>query len=272
MSDLPFSATTPVHIGAIGLKARNGEELARFYREEIGLRELSRRNGTFVLGTATRPLLEIETDGDAKVDDPREAGLYHTAFLLPSRAHLARWLRRAAERQTPIQGASDHLVSEAIYLSDPEGNGIEIYADRPKEVWSWDDGEVEMKTLRLDIESLLSEEGGKAWEGAPEGTVIGHVHLRVGDPSEAEKWWRDRIGLNTTAHFGPQAVFLSSGGYHHHIGANSWHSSGAGKRDPNRAGLAWIELQSASLTQQESTQDPWGTVVRLVPQQSSAGA
>src|SRR5690606_2235674 len=137
-----------------------------------------------------------------------------TAFLLPSRADLARWVRYAGEKRFAIEGASDHLVSEALYLTDPEGNGIEIYADRPKEAWSFADGELRMTTERLDFDSLFGElrgDGGE-WHGAPAGSVVGHVHLRVGDVDEAEAWWNEAIGLDTMVHYGNGAVFLSSGG------------------------------------------------------------
>lgn len=266
MNPLPLSITTPVHLDRVALKARDAEALGRFYRDVVGLQELERRNGVIVLGAGERRLLEIEQDDAAKPDDPREAGLFHTAFLLPSRADLAHWVRYAMNRRIEIEGASDHLVSEAIYLSDPEGNGIEIYADRPQELWPWRDGEVSMKTLRLNFDDLFAKAGEGTWNGVPEGTVIGHVHLRVGDPVEAEKWWREAVGLDTMARYGPQAVFLASGGYHHHIGANSWRSAGAGRRDPGRAGLAWVGLQSANVVEERVLEDPWGTVVKLVPQ------
>src|SRR5690606_33172412 len=131
-------------------------------------------------------------------------------------------------------------------LSDPEGNGIEIYADKPRESWPWESesGWVGMKTLPLDFRDLLATPGGDApWQGAPTGTIIGHVHLRVGDSSEAEEWWHATLGLDTMARYGPSAVFLASGGYHHHVGANSWQSAGAGRRDPARAGLAWVAMR-----------------------------
>lgn len=263
MSELPFAATTPVSVSAVGLKARDGEALAGFYRDVVGLAELSRNGGSIVLGAGDRPLLEIDQDTAAEPDDPREAGLFHTAFLLPSRADLARWARHAIDRRVPLDGASDHLVSEAIYLSDPEGNGIEIYADRPRESWPWENGEVAMKTLRLDFDDLFSSAGEGAWAGAPEGTVVGHVHLRVGDPVEAERWWNSQMGFDTMARYGPSAVFLSSGGYHHHIGANAWRSAGAGRRNPARAGLVWVAFRSADAEDERTLEDPWGTVVRV---------
>lgn len=267
MTALPFAATTPVSVAKVGLKARDAEMLARFYRDVVGLHEISRADGTIALGSGERVLLEIAEDKALKPDDSHEAGLFHTAFLLPERAALARWLRHAMETGLHIDGASDHLVSEAIYLNDPEGNGIEIYADRPREIWPMKGDQVEMATIRLDMSGLLSvlPENDRGWQGAPEGTVVGHVHLRVGDPAEAERWWRSEMGFETMATYGPSAVFLSSGGYHHHIGANSWHSAGAGRRDPARAGLAFVELASAEAKGESATADPWGTVVRTVP-------
>ncbi|WP_173931633.1 VOC family protein [Chelativorans sp. Marseille-P2723] len=269
MTHLPFAAATPVRIASVALKARDADALAQFYRTVVGLDELGRSNGSIQLGAGGRHLLTIEAAPDAKPDNPREAGLFHTAFLLPSRKALAQWARRAVEEPLPIDGASDHLVSEAIYLTDPEGNGIEIYADRPREQWLWEGDEVSMKTLRLNFEDLLAEGGDDPWKGAPDGTVIGHVHLRVGDPAEAERWWHETIGLDVMARYGPQAVFLASGGYHHHVGANSWHSRGAGRRDPARTGLAWIELHSSEAGEERLLEDPWGTAIRLVP---SSGA
>jgi len=251
----------------VGLKARDAEGLATYYQDVIGLKELVRRENAIVLGAGDRELLEIEQFSAARPDDPRSAGLYHTAFLLPSRGDLARWARQAADRHIPIAGASDHLVSEAIYLTDPEGNGIEIYADRPPESWRWNGPKVVMTTERLDVADLLSElqRDNRIWDGAPENTVIGHVHLRVGDPTQAERWWHENLGLETMARYGPSAVFLASGGYHHHIGANSWQSPHAGKRDAGRTGLSWVEMRSDKATADETREDPWGTVIRTVP-------
>jgi len=264
MTVLPFSVTTPTHIAKVGLKARDGEALAAFYRNLLGLDEQSRRDGAIVLGATGRELIEIESVPSSKPDDPRSAGLFHTAFLLPSRRDLARWVRRASENRIPVSGASDHLVSEALYLSDPEGNGIEIYADRPKEDWVRDGGDIAMATNRLDVDNLLGELDGDtpSWTSAPDGTVIGHVHLRVGDPSVAEDWWHSEFGFATMAKYGTQAVFLASGGYHHHIGANTWQSAGAGSRDADRAGLSFVELASSDHAS-STKHDPWGTEIRV---------
>lgn len=270
MEERVSRAAAPVRIADIGLKARNAEALGAFYRDVIGLKVFSHEPGLLVLGAGETPFLTIEEHAEALPDDKREAGLFHTAFLLPHRADLARWVQHARHKRIPLEGASDHLVSEALYLSDPEGNGVEIYADRPRADWPWQDGEVAMKTLPLDFQDLLATDGNETeWRGAPVGTTIGHVHLRVGDPNEAESWWHEALGLDTMARYGRDAVFLASGGYHHHIGANSWHSAGAGRRDPARAGLAWVSLHAQSAGEEQTLEDPWGTVVHILPETAS---
>jgi catechol 2,3-dioxygenase len=264
MSEIPFAATTPVRISRIGLKAREAESLSAWYQDVVGLKEMARRGSVLVLGAGDRELLEIEQFSAARPDDPRSAGLYHTAFLLPSRGDLARWARQAIDRHIPIAGASDHLVSEAIYLTDPEGNGVEIYADRPHESWQWEGSKVAMATQALDVGSVLSELDGRMWGGTPENTVIGHVHLRVGNAAEAEGWWHRELGFDTVQTYGDRAVFLSSGGYHHHIAANSWQSPRAGKRDMDRAGLAWVEIEDTVAKKGRNLEDPWGNVINVV--------
>ena len=265
MANVSFAATTPVSVAKVGIKARDGQALADYYKSVVGLQEIARRPGVIVLGAGTDGFFEIEEVKSLRQDDPRSAGLFHTAFLLPKRADLARWSQHAMDKQIQIDGASDHLVSEAIYLTDPEGNGIEIYADRTPVAWKWDGSNVRMATERLNFQSLLTENGGdnSGWAGAPEGSMIGHVHLRVGDAKEAESWWHEEMSFDTVAHYGGQAVFLSTGGYHHHIGANVWHSKGAGRRDLDRTGLGWVEMKSrAGLA--KTVNDPWGTEIRVV--------
>jgi len=274
MSELPFAATTPVSVARVGLKTRDAETLAAFYRTVVGLQELARDGETITLGSPDRPLLVLERDPGAKPDDPRGTGLFHTAFLLPGRADLGRWINHAIADRISIDGASDHIVSEALYLSDPEGNGIEIYADRPRQEWKWNDGMVEMATARMDIPGLIGSvpAGDAGWTGVPENTVVGHVHLRVGDPRAAEDFWHREFGFDTVARYGTQAAFLSSGGYHHHIGANTWQSAGAGSRDPSRTGLSWVEMRSALAPGFVERWDPWGTSIRVVPDKVTATA
>lgn len=265
MSELPFAASAPVSIGRVGLKAKDAEALAAYYRTVVGLAELSRDGETIALGAAGRPLMVIEGDKALQPDDPRSAGLFHTAFLLPERADLGRWINHAVEKQIPIEGASDHLVSEALYLTDPEGNGIEIYADRDPKEWKWQGDKVEMATYRMDIPGVRgSVADGTTWQGMPDNSIVGHVHLRVGDPTVAEDWWHQEMGFDTVSKYGRDAVFLSTGGYHHHIGANVWQSRGAGPRDNGRTGLGWVELLRKGPANAVDKTDPWGTTIRTV--------
>ncbi len=267
MTTHSFAAEAPVHVSKVGIRARDADSLADYYKALLGLVELRRAPDRIVLGVATdnAELLEIERAPTAKPDDPASAGLFHNAFLLPARVDLARWVRHARQNRIVIEGASDHLVSEALYLTDPEGNGIEIYADRPRESWDFDRGTVAMATKRLDFDSLSREPGAEEadWNGAPGGSIIGHVHLRVGDSEQAEEWWKTELGFDTMAKYGGQAVFLSTGGYHHHVGANVWRSQGAGKRDGDRSGLSWVELKSKA-DRASTLCDPWGTEIRVV--------
>jgi len=266
MSDLPFAANAPISVSRVGLRARDAAKLAEFYAKVVGLRELSQDGSSITLGAGNRPLLVIEGDSALKQEDPRSAGLFHTAFLLPSRGDLGRWINHAIAKQIPVDGASDHLVSEALYLTDPEGNGIEIYADRPASDWKWNGAQVEMATHRMDIEGVRGSvpAGSSEWDGFPDNSIVGHVHLRVGDPQTAEGWWRGEMGFDTVAHYGRDAVFLSTGGYHHHIGANAWQSRGAGPRQSDTTGLNWVELIAKDAAAAKQADDPWGNSIRVV--------
>lgn len=266
MSELPFAATTPTHIGRIGIVARDAQAMSKFYQSVVGLRELANSGGRITLGVGDRALMEIEQSAAVRPDDPRAAGLYHTAFLLPSRGDLGRWIKHAMANRVQLTGAADHLVSEALYLNDPEGNGIEIYADRDPTGWNWDGDKVRMANSALDAEGIVGSANGLPdWSGAPDNSLIGHVHLRVGDANEAEEFWNNEIGFDTVLEYGSQAVFLSTGGYHHHIGANSWQSRGAGPRDKDRTGLQWVELLQKGPVAERSFADPWGTEIRIAP-------
>jgi len=281
-SQVTFANRTPLRIGAVGLKARDLERLTDFYSQAIGLDLIDRDAKTAHLGAGGVTLLELEAAPNATPDDPRTAGLYHTAFLQPTRADLGRWLVHAARNRVALTGASDHAVSEAIYLDDPEGNGIEVYRDRLPDEWRWNGDRIHMTTERLDLDNLAADAGNTAYAGAPQGLRIGHIHLRVGDLAATQKFYCDGVGLNPTAgRHG--ALFMSSGRYHHHIGSNIWHSAGAGKRDDERAGLAWFSIEAASETEREAAlarlksanvplnssthgaevRDPYGTRVRF---------
>ncbi len=264
MSKVPFAATTPISVGRVGLRAKDARALADYYRDVIGLDEISNEGETITLGAGERPLLVIEGDRALTREDPRSAGLFHTAFLLPSRADLGRWINRAADRQIQVDGASDHIVSEALYLTDPEGNGIEIYADRDPGEWKWEaDGMVSMATYRMDVPGVrASVPANSEWQGMPQDAIIGHVHLRVGDPVTAEDWWKHEMGFDTVARYGRDAVFLSTGKYHHHIGANAWQSRGAGPRAAGLTGLGWVEMLSRDGSHMGKKADPWGNLIR----------
>ena len=280
-----FASRTPLHIGAVGLAVRNLEPLTAFYRDALGLSVLDRSESSAALGAGAVPFVHLEHRPNAKPDDQRETGLYHTAFLMPTRSDLARWLRHAARTKVALTGASDHAVSEAFYLDDPEGNGIEVYYDRPAESWQWTGNDLKITTDPLDIDDILREVAATAsYSGAPGGLRIGHVHLRVGDVARAEAFYRDGFGLDVTRRR-HGASFMSSGRYHHHIAANVWHSAGSGERDPQRAGLSWLALETADrgaftavkerlakagipLTETATgveTADPWGTRLRIMP-------
>jgi catechol 2,3-dioxygenase len=281
-STVTFANRTPLRIGAVGLKARDLSKLTDFYAGAIGLAVIDRDAKTARLGAGGVTLLELEAAPNALPDDPRTAGLFHTAFLQPTRADLARWLVHAANTRVPLSGASDHLVSEAIYLDDPEGNGIEVYRDRLPEEWIWSGDRIKMATDRLDLDNLAADAGNTAYAGAPGGLRIGHIHLRVGDLDTAQAFYLGGVGLDLTRER-HGAAFMSSGRYHHHVGANVWHSAGAGRREDGRAGLDWFSLDADADAFDRTTNslaaagapvkttgdgaetaDPWGTRVKIV--------
>lgn len=264
------TASAPVEIGHVVLTANDLPAMTRFYQSALGLEVLSSDASTASLGAGGKPLVELRGDKAARRAGRREAGLFHTAFLMPDRKSLARWLIHAAESRLPLQGASDHLVSEAIYLADPEGNGIEVYADRPRMAWYDANGAIKMDTIHLDLNELASH-ADAPWTGAPEGEVVGHVHLQVGNVTRAEEFYRDTLGFEVAAHY-PGASFLGSGGYHHHIGANIWNSREAGQRNFPVTGLTELVLRAdadqlaavAARAGGTTLADPWGTPVTLL--------
>ena len=215
-------------VGAVHVTVAELERSLRYYREVVGLELLELGDGRASLGMGERELLVLVEQPGAR-PATGYTGLYHFALLVPRRADLARWLAHAARDRVKLVGLSDHFVSEALYLSDPDGHGIEIYWDRPREAW---EGQVaaRMTTLPLDVDGLLRELAEPALEpfdGLAGGTVMGHVHLKVADIPQAVAFYRDVLGFGLMAQLGPSAAFLSAGGYHHHIGANTWESAGA---------------------------------------------
>lgn len=236
---IPLEALdAPFHIGAVTLRVHDLPRQVAYYRDGIGLSVIEQGSDAAALGIDGEVLVQLKT-GAARPTSP--AGLFHLAILLPSRGDLAAWLAHAAVARIPLEGASDHLVSEALYLSDPEGNGIEIYRDRPRAEWPRRDGAIQMATERLDLDALLAEARPGAYAGMPSGTRMGHIHLRVGDTAEAERFYADKLGFDLMVRY-PGASFLASGGYHHHIAGNIWKSRGAGARQPGEAGLDSFEL------------------------------
>src|SRR5205085_259809 len=215
-----------------------------YYREVIGLTVMERSASTAKLGTAGIALLVLEARPEAVIEPRDAAGLYHTAFLMPTRKDLAHWLVHAAIHRVPLSGFADHRVSESVYLDDPEGNGIEVYADRDPALWQWSAGTVTMGADQLDIDDLVALTNTKVsdYAKAPDGMRVGHMHLRVGDLGEASGFYRNTIGFDPTRER-QGAAFLSSGRYHHHLGLNIWQSAGAGRRDDKATGLAWFSLE-----------------------------
>jgi catechol 2,3-dioxygenase len=211
-------------MGLVELSVSDLERSLAYWRDAIGLQVLSRENGAAEVGVDTPLVRFVEEPGARPADG--FTGLFHVALLVPDRPSLGRFLAHASREQIPLEGLSDHDVSEAIYLRDPDRHGIEVYADRPREQW---EGQVweRMTTIPLDAGSLLAEAGDGDFEGLPEGTTVGHVHLRVRDVEEAIGFYRDTLGMGLTAQLGDMAAFLSAGGYHHHVGGNTWETRGA---------------------------------------------
>jgi catechol 2,3-dioxygenase len=219
------SATT---VGAVHLTVADLERSLAYYASSVGLAVLERGDGRARIGVGERVLVELEEQPGAR-PATGYTGLYHFALLVPRRADLARWLAHAARDRVPLSGVADHFVSEALYLTDPDGHGIEIYWDRPREVWEGQVAE-RMTTEPLNVDDLLGElddPAGEPFEALAPGTVMGHVHLKVARIPETIAFYRDALGLGLMVQLGPRAAFFGAGGYHHHIGANTWESAGA---------------------------------------------
>lgn len=241
MTDQLHPAT---EIGVVQLKVSSLERSVAFYQEVVGLKILNQQGNTAELTVdGVHPLVILRELDQADVLPRRAgAGLYHFAILLPDRASLGLAVRNLVEHQIPV-GQGDHLVSEALYINDPDNNGIEIYADRPRETWQRDEqGHYVMTTDPVDIDGLLAASEGMAWAGLPVGTRIGHVHFHVSDLKKAEEFYCKVLGFDIVANYGSSALFVSAGGYHHHIGLNTWAGVGAPPVPENAAGLDYYEL------------------------------
>lgn len=230
-------------LGPVALRTRNLTTLSVFYQSVVGLEVEREEPGRVVLGAGGRPLVILIADANAPLPPARAPGLFHLAIRVPDRAALAS--RIAAFHVNGIRfAASDHIVSEALYLDDPDGNGIEIYLDRPRASWRWNHDEIVMSTAPLDLSPILAQmPAGEDGHGKmPAGTDMGHVHLKVNDLAAAERFWSGILGLGVTTRSYPGALFTSAGGYHHHVGLNVWHSGRSAPLDAGRTGLDHVTL------------------------------
>jgi catechol 2,3-dioxygenase len=283
-----FALTRPVHVGRAHLVVRDLDMMTGFYENALGLKRIDQGPSGVDLGAGDRVLLTLTTRGDAAPAPRNAAGLFHNAFLMPDRAELAHWLAHAAHLGLQFDGASDHLVSEAIYLSDPEGNGIEVYRDRNPEEWTFHpDGTVEMDTRRLDLQALYDSAAKTPWAGMSPNAALGHIHLQVGNVPEADRFYEGVLCLKKMAVY-PGASFYGAGSYHHHVAANVWNSRNAPARTAAMTGLQDYELAfndtevlKGVLTTLESLEikvdrtargfslsDPWGIGLTLVAPQA----
>jgi len=291
VADRPYGVRPPgfrlpdaTRLGAVRLQVADLARSLEYYTRVLGFRVVTRTDGAATLGTADgTPIVELhESPGARPVPRRGRLGLFHFAILLPDRAALGRFVSHLASIGA-YAGMSDHLVSEAVYLTDPDGLGIEVYADRPRDRWRWQDRQLEMATLPLDVNDLVAAAEGQPWTGMPSGTAVGHVHLHVGDLDRAAALYHGALGLDKMVWNYPGALFMSAGGYHHHLGTNTW-AAGASPAEATDARLleweivlpdaASVAAAAASVEQAGypvergadggfTTRDPWGTTVRV---------
>jgi catechol 2,3-dioxygenase len=274
------------HIGLVTLRVSHLERALKFYEEILGFQHIDRSTQTAVLSAQDNiPLLELYELTDAPPQPMWSTGLYHVAILLPSRADLGQILLRLINAGIEV-GQGDHLVSEALYISDPDGNGLELYRDRPRSTWKCVNGQIQMGTGPVDLQGVVDEAQrvGQFWDVIAAGTTVGHIHLRVGDIPRARHFYHTILGFDIMAEM-PTALFISAGGYHHHIGMNTWQSRGAGAAPEDTAGLqsfvialpnheALAEVQARLATHnialEEQTDnfiivaDPWHNQIKLL--------
>jgi catechol 2,3-dioxygenase len=280
-----FRLPDETRLGAVQLQVSDLDRSLDYYQRVLGFRPLQQEAemATLAAHNDDRPLIILrERAGATPVPARGRLGLYHFAVLLPSRADLGRFLRHLAEAGERA-GASDHRVSEALYLRDPDGLGIEVYADRPRSEWEVARREILMDTTPLNTPELLREAGDAPWSGMPAGTTIGHVHLHIGELGEAAAFYHEALGLDKVVWSYPGALFLSAGGYHHHLGLNTWAAGAAPAGEADAKLLEWtLELPDAESVAAAAesleragyavvraadealvTRDPWGTQLRV---------
>lgn len=229
-------------VGQVSIKVQDLKRALAFYQEVIGFQILNQTERSANLtADGKTALLSLEQPENVVPKQRNTTGLYHFALLLPKRSDLGRVLQHLINISYPI-GASDHYVSEALYLNDPDGNGIEIYADRKASEWTWQNGQVSMATEPLDAQSVLTEGKGEAWSVLPAETVMGHIHLHVSHLKNTEEFYEKGLGFQVVTRYGKQALFMSTGGYHHHIGLNTWAGEGALAPEVNSVGLRKFTL------------------------------
>ncbi|TFB53542.1 VOC family protein [Cryobacterium tagatosivorans] len=220
-------------MGAVTLRVGNLDAMITYYRDAVTLELLSHEGPVAVLGRGTTPIVILQHAPELAAPEPRSAGLFHTAILFETQAQLAAAVYSVGTKHPgSFTGSADHLVSQAFYFTDPEGNGIELYWDRDRSSWTWAHGQVEMDTLHLDPNAFIGEHLTEEGQANPSfgNAIVGHVHLSVGDVGSARAFYVDKLGFEATATFGPSALFVSAGGYHHHMAMNTWTSAGSGKR------------------------------------------
>jgi catechol 2,3-dioxygenase len=260
-----MSLPADAHIGSVSLTVSDLDRSVSFYRDTLGFVESMRDGGTARLSAGGPVLVELHARGDAVPRPRRSAGLFHFAILVPSRGALGRSLRRLADQKWPLSGVADHLVSEALYLSDPDGLGIEIYRDRPRETWRIANGEVAMATDPLDVQSVANEAGADApWQGLEAGTVIGHVHLHVSRLEDGEAVFCGDVGFEPTVRGYPGALFVAAGGYHHHLGLNTWMGVGAPAPPEHAVGMRSFTIEAGQLERRTVADAGTGVEIHLI--------
>ena len=278
------------HLGRVRLQVADLDRSVLFYERFLGMRVIHRAEKSVGLGAygEDREIVHLRQLESARPVPKRGLlGLYHFAILLPDRASLGRFVAHLAALGVRA-GMSDHFVSEAVYLTDPDGLGIEVYADRPRDAWRYDERQLHMTTNHLDVDDLVRSAGDEKWTGMPPGTVLGHVHLYVDDIDKAEAFYHDALGFDKVVWSYPGALFLSAGGYHHHLGTNTWAKGAPPATDADARLLEWEIIVPAPRDAEEAARhvreagyavkqegsewvltDPWGTSLRLVAENIS---
>jgi catechol 2,3-dioxygenase len=275
-----FHQPPAIYVNEVNIKVSNLLNSIQFYKDIIGLKVLAQTETTAKLSADGKTTLVSLKQIEHAQPKSRTAGLYHFALLLPSRKSLSVFLRHLVQTGYPF-GAGDHLVSEALYLDDPDGNGIEVYSDRPESKWVWKEDLVVMSTEHIDARGIL-QESQSPWEGLPAETIMGHIHLHVSNLNEAKEFYTKGLGFDVVSHY-PQAIFMSSEKYHHHIAINTWAGIGVPPTPENGVGLNWYEIVYPNETERKDmihrlqslgynvlkesnyyvTKDPSGNQIRL---------